>query len=128
MFQSLSLVGRLGTDPEMRYTPTGTPVTNFSVATDVGYGENKKTVWFKATAWRKTAEIANQYLAKGDTVAIQGEVGLETYTTNSGESRANLTVTINHLSFVNTQGKGQQSSSGSGEAVAANRDASDLPW
>ena len=97
MFQSLTLVGRLGTDPELRYTPDGTPVCNFSLAIDQGFGDNKKTIWFKITCWRKTGEIANQYLAKGDTVAIQGSVDVDTYTTQSGEARANLVVNANHL-------------------------------
>jgi single-strand DNA-binding protein len=133
LFQSLSLVGRLGTDPELRYTPSGTPVCNFNVATDIGYGDNKKTVWFKVTAWRKTAEVANQYLAKGDTVAVQGEVDVESYTTQSGEARASLVVTANNLSFVQTQGRGDQGQNQSAVPAAAApatpaEDVEELPW
>ena len=129
MFQSLTLVGRLGTDPELRYTPDGTPVCNFSLAIDQGFGDNKKTIWFKITCWRKTGEIANQYLAKGDTVAIQGSVDVDTYTTQSGEARANLVVNANHLNFVNTQGKSQPASAPAAAVPAAvAEDAEELPW
>jgi single-strand DNA-binding protein len=71
MYQRLVLVGRLGRDPEMRYTPDGTPVTSFSVATDRRWTDasgqqQERTVWFRVTAWRRLAETCNQYLRKGD--------------------------------------------------------------
>jgi single-strand DNA-binding protein len=79
MYQKLIIIGRLGRDPEMRYTQDGTPVTSFSVATDRQWTDQsgqkqQKTTWFKVSAWRKTAEICNQYLAKGRMVMVEGEL------------------------------------------------------
>ena len=73
MYQQITLIGNLGRDPEMRYTPSGQPVTNFSVAvTRAWVGQDgqrqEKTVWFRVTAWRKLAEQASQYLTKGSKV------------------------------------------------------------
>lgn len=69
-----TVLGRAGRDPEMRFTPAGKAVTNLSVAADVGFGTNKKTVWFRVTFWDKLAEVVNQYVGKGDTVYIEGEL------------------------------------------------------
>ena len=69
-----TVLGRAGRDPEMRYTPSGKAVTNLSVAADVGFGDNKKTVWFRVTFWDKLAEVVNQYVSKGNVVYIEGEL------------------------------------------------------
>ena len=68
------VLGRAGGEPQMRYTPSGKAVTNLSVAADSGFGTNKKTVWFRVTFWEKLAEVVNQYVGKGDTVYIEGEL------------------------------------------------------
>ena len=65
-------VGHLGGEPEMRYTPTGTAVTTFNVATNDQY--NKVTTWFRCTAWGKLGEVCNQYLKKGSKVLIEGRL------------------------------------------------------
>ena len=75
MYQKLIIVGNLGRDPEMRYTPDGTPVTNFSVATnrrwtDASGQQQERTVWFRVSAWRRLAETCNQYLSKGRQVMV----------------------------------------------------------
>lgn len=64
--------GRVGKDPEMRYTPSGTAVVNFSVACDVGFGEYKKTMWVRLSAFGTLAEAINQYVSKGDTISFIG--------------------------------------------------------
>lgn len=73
------LIGRLGHDPEMRYTPSGKPLTKFRIASDRSWktadGEKKtETEWFNVVAWGKLAEICNQYLAKGQQVYIEGRL------------------------------------------------------
>ena len=73
------IIGRLGADPEMRYAPAGQPVTNFSVATNRKYknsgGEEvKETIWIKASAWGKMAEVCNNYLHKGSQVFVEGRL------------------------------------------------------
>jgi single-strand DNA-binding protein len=84
------LIGHLGRDPEMRYTPSGKPVTSFSVATSRTWvapdGERREaTEWFNVVAWRELAEICNQYLRKGARVYIEGR--LQTRSWEDGEGR-----------------------------------------
>ena len=78
-FFTLIIAGRLGKDPDMRYTPAGQAVTNFSVATNRQYtssnGEQvKETTWFRVSTWGKQAEVCNQYLCKGRLVLIEGRL------------------------------------------------------
>ena len=106
MYQKLVIVGRLGRDPEMRYTQDGTPVTSFSVATDRRWtsqsGESQqRTVWFRVSAWRRLAETCNQYLAKGRMVLIEGELTEpRPYQGRDGEWRASLDVTARTVKFL----------------------------
>lgn len=106
MYQKLILIGRLGRDPEMRYTPDGTPVTSFSVATDRRWTDSSgqqqsRTVWFRVTAWRRLAETCNQYLTKGRLVMVEGEVQEpRVYQGRDGEWRASLDVTARNIQFL----------------------------
>jgi len=75
MYQRLVLVGNLGRDPEMRYTPNGAAVTSFSVATSRRYAAadgtmKEETTWFRVSVWGKQAEACNQYLSKGAKVLV----------------------------------------------------------
>ena len=72
MYQKLIIIGNLGSNPEMRFTPNGDPVTSFSVATSRKYGEKDETTWFRVTVWNKQAESCNQYLHKGSKVLVEG--------------------------------------------------------
>ena len=79
MYHTIILVGNLGRDPEMRYTPSGQAVTNFSVATNRQYTSSdgtqvKETIWFRVSSWGKTAEVCNQYLRKGSKVLVEGRL------------------------------------------------------
>lgn len=105
MFQQLIIVGNLGSDPELRYTADGTPVANFNVAVnrrwtnpDGSHGE--ETTWFRVAAWRKLAEICNQYLRKGRQVMVIGRVSARAYTAANGEPRASLEVTATDVRFL----------------------------
>ena len=113
----LTIVGNLGGDPEMRYLDDGTPVTTFSVAvnrrwTDRESGEQReKTWWFRVSAWRRQAEVCNQYLTKGSQVLVQGEVATSAWLTGEGEARASLEVTARNVRFLgraNGTGNGAQ--------------------
>lgn len=89
MFHTIIIVGNLGRDPEMRYTPSGQAVTSFSVASSRQYTSNngqvvKETIWFRVSAWGKQAEICNQYLKKGSKVLVEGRL---TPDPNSGGPR-----------------------------------------
>jgi single-strand DNA-binding protein len=68
MYHTIIIVGNLGRDPEMRYTPSGQAVTSFNVAVSDGFGERKKTIWFRVSAWDKQAENVNNFLRKGSKV------------------------------------------------------------
>ena len=72
MYQKLIIIGNLGSNPEMRFTPNGDPVTTFSVATSRKYGEKDETTWFRVSVWGKQAESCNQYLHKGSKVLVEG--------------------------------------------------------
>lgn len=124
MYQKLVIVGRLGRDPEMRFTPTGQAVTSFSVATDRQYTDQsgkpvKETVWFRVTAWGKLAETCNNYLQKGKLVLIEGRLtvdaktgGPRTWVGQDGTPRASYEVTAQTVKFLS------QRSESSGEGGA----------
>ncbi|HHY54389.1 MAG TPA: single-stranded DNA-binding protein [Chloroflexi bacterium] len=106
MYQQITLVGNLGNDPEMRYTPNGIPVTSFSLAVSRRWtGQDgqpqEKTLWFRVTAWRKLAETASQYLTKGRQVLVVGELEEpRTFTDKNGAVRVSLDVTANEIRFL----------------------------
>lgn len=113
MYQQITLVGNLGQDPEMRYTPSGVPVTSFSLAVNKSWmgadGQRQdKTLWFRVTAWRKVAETVSQYLTKGSKVLVVGEIDdARAYTDRDGNLRASLEVTAQVVRFLNTRGETQ---------------------
>jgi single-strand DNA-binding protein len=80
MYQKVIVVGNLGGDPEMRYMPDGTAVTNFSVATNRRWNDQRtgqqvdETTWFRVSVWGRQAETANQYLSKGRRVLVEGRL------------------------------------------------------
>ena len=105
MFQQLILVGNLGNDPEMRYTPSGVPVTTFSVAvnrkwTNQDGTPGEETTWFRVTAWRKLAETCNAYLKKGRQVMVTGTVKASGWTGQDGTARASMEVTADQVRFL----------------------------
>ncbi len=116
MYQKLTIVGNLGQDPEMRYTPDGTPVTNFSVATNRRWtaadgSQGEETVWFRVTVWRRMAEVCNEYLEKGRQVLVEGRLrpdpqtgGPRVWTGRDGEPRASFEVTAQSVQFLGRAG------------------------
>jgi single-strand DNA-binding protein len=109
-FNKIVIVGYLGRDPELRYTPQGIAVCNISVATterrkDPRTGEPQDiTTWFRVTLWRRLAEIANQYLSKGKQVYVEGRLRQEEYTDRDGVKRTSLAVDATDLHFLGTKG------------------------
>ncbi len=111
MYQRIVLVGNLGRDPEMRYTPNGTPVTSFSVATNRKYtasdGQMRdETLWFRISVWGKQAETCNQYLGKGQKVLIEGSLigdengGPRIWVGQDGKPRASFEVRAQTVRFL----------------------------
>lgn len=120
IYQQITLVGNLGSDPEMRYTPGGAAVANFSLAVNRSWTNQDgtrqdKTTWFRVAAWRKQAEIVSQYLAKGRQVMVIGEVEeARAYVDKDGNSRASLEVTASVIKFL---GNREDALVGAGQAT-----------
>jgi single-strand DNA-binding protein len=118
MYEKIILVGRLGRDPEMRYTPNGKAVTSFSIATDRRGSDpegkpTRETVWFRITVWEKQAENANTYLKKGSMVLVEGRLkadpntgGPVLWTDKEGKTRATFEVTASTVRFLSTRTEG----------------------
>ena len=127
MFHRVTLIGRVGQDPQMRYTPDGTPVTSFSVATTTRLGKDRNpdcpegwkesfngrnwelTTWWRITAWRQLAETVNQFVNKGMLVFVEGEVrgdatngsqNPRVWTGNDGQARASFELTARTIKFL----------------------------
>ena len=101
----ITLIGHLGRDPEMRYTPQGQAVTSFSVATSYGKGDNKQTEWFACSAWEKQAELCNQYLQKGSQVYIEGRIKSREYEVD-GKARFSMDVSVSQVEFLGSSKSG----------------------
>jgi len=104
-FNKVILVGNLGRDPELRYTPQGTPVCSFSMATnerrkDKNGEMQDQTTWFKVTLWNRQAETAAQYLTKGRPVYIEGRLRVEEWTDRDGKPRHTLEVHATDMQFI----------------------------
>ena len=113
------LVGRLGRDPETRFTGGGQAVANFSVATDESYkdknGERqKRTEWHKIVVWGKQAEIAQQYLKKGSLVFIEGRIQSREWQDKEGQKRTSFEIVASNFRMLGGRGDGAPSGGGGG--------------
>lgn len=104
-FNKITLVGNLGRDPELRYTPQGTPVCSFTLATNEKRkdraGETQDvTTWFRVTLWGRQAETASQYLVKGRPVYIEGRLRMEEWTDRDNKQRYTLEVHATDMQFI----------------------------
>lgn len=97
--QKLIIIGNVCADPEMRTTPNGKTVTNFTVAVS-RKGDKDKTDFFRCAAWGKTGEVCGQYLGKGKKVCVAGEVSARAYTDKQGEAKASLEVFVTEVEFL----------------------------
>ena len=96
------IIGRLGRDPEMRYTPSGRPVTTFSVGTNRSWntanGERRtETEWFNVVAWSSLAEICKQYLLKDNQVYIEGRLQTRHWEDNEGLKHSAVEIVANEM-------------------------------
>lgn len=102
------LVGRLGRDPETRYTGAGQAVCNFSLATDESFrdrnGERqKRTEWHKIVVWGKQAEIAQQYLKKGSLIYVEGRIQSREWTDKEGQKRTSFEIVANNFRMLGSR-------------------------
>ena len=101
----LTLSGHLGGDCEIRYTKSGTQVTQFSVAMNSGYGERKLTNWVRCTIWGDRGNGLAPYLTKGQQVVVSGELSQHEWTNKDGETKASLEVKVNDVDLVGGGGE-----------------------
>lgn len=139
-FEQTIIVGNVGRDPQMRYTPDGTAVCDFSVAvssrwTDRRTNEKKeRTNWYRVTAWRQLAEVCNQYVKKGMSVMVTGTCAASAYLGQDGQPRATLELTAQNVQFLNRAEDGapmhyeDESAGGSDYRGAPPRDMDDIPF
>jgi len=111
----MTLIGNLGTDPEMRYTPNGNPVTSFRIATTRTYtgangGKQQSTEWFTVVAWNQLAELCNQYLSKGRRAYVDGRLQSHSWDAPDGQTRFRNEIIADRVLFLDRQGTSPSSS------------------
>lgn len=138
MYHTIIIVGNLGRDPEMRYTPSGQAVTNFSVATSRQYtgsdgNQVKETIWFRVSAWGKQAETCNQYLKKGSKVLVEGRLtpdistgGPRLWQRQDGTTSASFEISANTVRFLSSRGD-EETSYPAGDAHSVS-EPDDIPF
>ncbi len=106
----VQIIGNLGRDPEMRYTPNGKPVTTFTVAVSRSWlkpeGERmEKTEWFNIVAWERLAEICNQYLSKGSGVYVEGRLETHSWEAENGQKHFRTEIIANEVIILDRRGR-----------------------
>jgi len=136
MFNQISLIGNLGRDPEMSYTPSGTAVTKFSLAVNRRQrnkesGERQEeTDWFNIVAWQQLAEICNNYLHKGSKVFIQGRMQSHKYTDKNGVERVAWDVIVSDMEMLDPKqsAPARAGATGGGYTDAGDQAPEDIPF
>ena len=147
MYQHLTIIGNLGRDPELRYTPSGTPVATLNVATNRTYKDTagaqvKETTWFRVSVFGKTAENCCQYLAKGRLVLVEGRLTPDKQTGSpriwdkqDGTKGASFEVFATNVRFMPGKGNGESNDPATADAavaeavdVAADVDSGEVPF
>jgi single-strand DNA-binding protein len=136
MLNKVMVIGRLGIDPEMRYTANGSAVTTFRIATSRNYtnstGERvEETEWFSVVTWNRLAELCAQYLAKGRLVYVEGRMQTRSWDTPEGEKRYRTELIANEVKFLDS-GRSEDRAFTPGLPVGADAegdvDPDDLPF
>jgi single-strand DNA-binding protein len=118
------LIGRLGKDPELKYTPNGTPVAKFSLATDEVFkdqsGETqKRTEWHNIVAWKRLAEICGEYLTKGKQVYIEGSIRSRQWEDQSGNKRTAYDIVARTMQMLGSRADSERAAAAPAERPAA---------
>ena len=123
MYQKIIVVGNLGADPELRYTPAGTAYARFSVAVNRKWNDaegklQEETTWYRVVVWGKQAETCNQYLAKGRKVLIEGDrLQVSAYLNKENQPAATLELTASRVQFLDSTRAGNGNGNGNGHAA-----------
>jgi single-strand DNA-binding protein len=129
----ITIIGNVGNEPEMRFTPNGKPVTSFSVATNWVYtspeGERRQeTEWFNVVAWNRLAEQCNQFLAKGKLVYTEGRIHTRNWESQDGQAHTRIEVIANRVIFLDRRGAGALTDEKTEEGSATEMEPEDLPF
>lgn len=134
MYQKLIIIGNLGRDPEMRFTPEGTPVTSLNVATSRKYKDTDETTWFRVNVWGKQAENCNQYLRKGSKVLVEGRLipdgqygGPRVYQRNDGTWAGSFEIYAEKVIFMSPRSGGFGGSGADADSIDDSMD-DDIPF
>ena len=127
------IIGNLGSEPEMRFTPSGRPVTSFSVATNRRYTTSEderkeETEWFTVVTWGKLAEQCNQFLTKGRLVYVEGRLRTHTWESQDGQRRYRNEIVADRVSFLDRQAVAPLPEEKVGEAGADELEPEDIPF
>lgn len=119
-YNKVILIGRLGRDPELRYTPSGTPVANFPLATSETYtdkngNKQEKTDWHKIVVWNNQAENVTKYLSKGRLALVEGSLQTRKWTDNQGQDRYTTEIRAQRVVFLDSQASVDSSESSTEE-------------
>jgi single-strand DNA-binding protein len=129
----ITIIGNLGNEPEMRFTPSGRPVTSFRVATNWRYttpeGERREeTEWFSVVAWGRLAEQCNQFLTKGRLVYVEGRLRLRTWDGQDGQRRARNEIVADRVKFLDRQAAAANAVNKTDESEAGEIEPDDIPF
>lgn len=102
-YHQAQVIGHLGKDPEQRFTAAGDAVANFSVAYTEKWGDKEQTTWFRVTAWKKLAEVAQKYLRKGDAVMVVGRMQCRKYQDKDGQQRESWELNADQIKLMGTR-------------------------
>jgi single-strand DNA-binding protein len=139
MYQRIVLVGNLGRDPELRYTPNGQAVTNLSVASNRRYTDSsgqrrEETIWFRVSVWGNQAEVVNQYLRKGRQVLVEGRLvpdengNPRVWTRQDGTPSASFEVSALTVRFLGGRAEAEAVGPETGESAADIEAEEDIPF
>ena len=130
MSNVFSFTGTLGRDAEVRVTPSGQSVLNFTVANNIGFGDRQQTLWIRVALWGKRAEGSLQnYLKKGQQVFVSGELTQREYQANDGTTKASLELNANIVDLVGKRNEsGQAPPAQSTNSPSSLDDFDDVPF
>lgn len=120
------IIGNVGREVNFKYTQSGIPVADFSVAVTEKFGnkdggeKQEVTTWYRVTCWRNLAEIANQYVRKGNQVYVEGKTSVSAYLGKDGQPAATLELTADNFQLLGSKANG--------ESGAPKADGGDIPW
>lgn len=123
MLSRSTIIGRLGRDPEIKQTRSGSNMCSMSVAVDSGFGNNKTTTWYRVSAFGKNAESSAKYLKKGSLICASGDLAVNEFKGKDGSTKLSLDISADKIVFLS--GRQEQTSNGAQSAPQNQADAHD---